>query len=96
MDSYTRYYFEQSDGGGFGPVYRVQIGHGIGPFFKGLFRFFKALLFSGAKTVGKEALKTAANILRDIIQRKPHQKEGWQYNKYTFLRLKISWNKKNI
>jgi hypothetical protein len=68
---------EQSGGGGIGPVYRasfrVQRGHGIGSFFKGLFRFVKPLLFSGAKTVGKEALKMGANILSDIVQRIPDQ-----------------------
>jgi hypothetical protein len=61
MDRYTRYYVNQSGGGEIGPVYRasirVQRGNGIGSFFKGLFRFVKPLLHSGAKAVGKEALK---------------------------------------
>jgi len=62
MDRYTRYYVNQSGGvGEVGPVYRasfrVQRGNGIGSFFMGLFRFVKPLLYSGAKAVGKEALK---------------------------------------
>ena len=64
MDRYIRYYVNQSGGGGeIGPVYRatlrMQRGNGIGSFFRGLFRFVKPLLFSGAKAVGKEALKKA-------------------------------------
>jgi hypothetical protein len=61
MDRYTRYYINQSGGGEIGPVYktsfRAQMGHDIGSFFKGLLRFFKPLLYSGAKAGGKEALK---------------------------------------
>ena len=56
MDQYTRYYVNQSgNGGGIGPVYRasfrVQRGNGLGSFFRGLFRFVKLLLYSGAKGV---------------------------------------------
>jgi len=61
MDRYTRYYIIQSGGGKIGPVYRasfrVQRGNGIGSFFRRLFLFVKLLLYSGAKAVGKEALK---------------------------------------
>ena len=74
MDQYTRYYVNQSGGGrggGIGPVYRasfrVQRGNGLGSFFRGLFRFVKPLLYSGAKGVGKEALKTGSNIITDIL-----------------------------
>jgi hypothetical protein len=35
----------------------MQRGNGIGFFFRGLFRIVNPLLFSGAKTVGKEALQ---------------------------------------
>jgi hypothetical protein len=38
-----------------------------------LFRFLTPQLFSGANVVGKEALKTGAHILSDIVQRKPYQ-----------------------
>jgi hypothetical protein len=63
LDRYTLYYVNQigSGSGEIGPVYRasfrVQIGNGIGPFFRGLFHFVKPLLYSGAKAIGKEALK---------------------------------------
>jgi hypothetical protein len=64
MDHYTLYYVSQSGGrgggGDIGPVYRasfkMQRGNGIGSF-RGLFRFLKPLLYSGAKTAGREALK---------------------------------------
>jgi hypothetical protein len=37
--------------------FRVQRSNGIGSFFRGLCRFVKPLLYSGAKAEGKEALK---------------------------------------
>jgi len=61
MDRYAWYYVNQSRGEEIGPVYRassrVQRGNGIGSFFRGLFRFVKFLFYSGAKAVGKKALK---------------------------------------
>jgi hypothetical protein len=62
MDQYTRYYVNQSCGSGdIGSVYRAifrgQRGNDTGSFFRGLFRFLKPLLYSGANVVGKEALK---------------------------------------
>jgi hypothetical protein len=81
MDRYTRYYANQSGGGGeVGSVYRAsfraQRGHGIGSFFRGLFRFVKPLLFSGAKAVGKEALKTGSNIITDLLSNESEQPVG--------------------
>jgi len=38
-------------------------------FFRGPFRFVKNLLYSGAKAVGKEALKTGFNIITDILNK---------------------------
>jgi hypothetical protein len=81
MDHYTRYYVGQSGGGGnIGPLYkasfRVQRGNGVGSFFRGLFRFVKPLLFSGAKAVGREALCTGSNILTDILNKDPAQPVG--------------------
>lgn len=81
MDRYTRYYVNQSGSGNeIGPVYRasfrVQRGNGIGSFFRGLFRFVKPLLYSGAKAVGKEALKTGSNIITDILNKQPEQPVG--------------------
>jgi len=78
MDRYTLYYINQSGGSGeVGPVYRasfrVQRGNGIGSFFRGLFRFVKPLLYSGAKAVGKEALKTGSNIITDMLNKDPEQ-----------------------
>ena len=78
IDQYTRNYVNQSGGGGgseIGPVYRasfrVQRGKGIGSFFRELFRFVKPLLYSGAKAVGKEALKTGYSIT-DILNMEPN------------------------
>ena len=77
MDRYTLYYVNQSGGGGEGPVYRasfrVQRVNGIGSFFRGPFRFVKPLLHSGAKAVGKEALKTGSNIITDMLNKEPEQ-----------------------
>ena len=77
MDRYTLDYVNQSGGGGeVGPVYRasfrVQRGNGLGSFFRGLFRFVKPL-YSGAKAVGKEALKTGSNIITDMLNKEPEQ-----------------------
>ena len=81
MDRYTRYYANQSSGRGeIGTVYRAsfrgQRGNGIGSFFRGLFRFVKTSLYSGAKAVGKEALKTGSNITTDILNKEPEQPMG--------------------
>jgi hypothetical protein len=77
MDPYTRFYLHQSAGGEIGPVYRanfrVQRGNGLGSFFRGLFRFVKHLLYSGAEAVGKEALKTGSNIITDILNKDSEQ-----------------------
>ena len=54
----------------------MQRGNGIGFFFRGLFRFVKALLYSDAKAVGKEALKTGSNIITDILNKDPEQPVG--------------------
>jgi len=79
MDRYTHYYVNQSGGGEIGPVYRasfrMQRGNGIGSFFGGLFRFVKPLMYSGAKAVGKEALKTGSSIT-DILNKEPEQPVG--------------------
>ena len=49
----------------------MQMGNGIGSFFRSLFRFVKPLLYSGAKDVGKEALKTGYHIITDIRNKEP-------------------------
>jgi hypothetical protein len=80
MDQYTRYYVNQSGGGGIGPVYRasfrVQRGNGLGSFFRGLFRFVKPVLYSGTKAIGKEALKTGSNIITDILNKERERPVG--------------------
>jgi len=80
MERYTRFYVNQSGGGEIGPVYRasfrVQRRNGIVSFFRGVFRFIKTLLYSGAKAVGKEALKTGSNIVTDIFNKEPEQPVG--------------------
>jgi hypothetical protein len=78
MDQYTRYYVSQSGGGGdIGPVYRasfkMQRGNCRGSFFRGHFRLVKPLLYSGAKAIGKEALKTDSHILTDILEKQPER-----------------------
>jgi hypothetical protein len=80
MDRYTQHYANQSGGGEIGPLYkasfRVQRGHCIGSFFRGLFRFVKPLLYSGAKAVGTDALKSGSNIVTDLLEREPDRKVG--------------------
>ena len=60
-----------------GPVYRasfwVQSGNGIRSFFRGLFRFVNSLLYSGAKAVGKKALKTDSNIIIYMLNKETKQ-----------------------
>ena len=77
MDQYTRYYFKQSVGAEIGPVYRarlrVQRSNVTGSFFKRLFRNVKTLLYSGAKALRKEALKTASNLTTVILNKLPEQ-----------------------
>ena len=57
-------------GGEVGPIYkasyRVQKGRGIGNFLAGLWRFAKPLVFSGLKSVGKEAASASAAALADL------------------------------
>jgi len=54
----------------------VQRGNGLGSFFRGLFCFVKPLLYSGAKAVREEALKTWSNIISRILNEEPEQPVG--------------------
>lgn len=45
----------------------LQRGHGIGGFFAKLFRSAMPLLMSGAKTIGKEALRTGTMVANDVL-----------------------------
>ena len=80
MDRYTRYYVNGSGGGEVRPVskasFRVQRGNSIGSFFRELFCFVKPLLYSGAKAVGNETLKTGPNVITDILNKEPEQPVG--------------------
>src|SRR5215469_948526 len=78
MDPLVTYYLHQAGqgsnrSGGYstiGPIYStqpyLQRGHGIGSFLAGLFRFVRPILWSGAKAVGRETLRTSSKILQDI------------------------------
>ncbi|KAF4519570.1 hypothetical protein B566_EDAN004777 [Ephemera danica] len=70
-DPYTQYYLRQAEGR-YGGEYRgtTQKGDGLGSFLGGLFRRVFPLFSSGAKAVGKEALTTGVNLLRDAISGK--------------------------
>lgn len=80
MDPYIAYYESQLGGGrsdgynSFGRIYigtPYQRGHGIGSFLGGLLRRAMPLITSGARAVGKEALRAGMNILSDGAQGVP-------------------------
>jgi hypothetical protein len=82
MDPLTAYYVNQ--GGGrlddyIGPMYvgspYIQQGKGLGSFLAGLFRIVKPVLVSGAKSLGRVALKTGANIVSDIANKQEGVKD---------------------
>jgi hypothetical protein len=57
-------------GGGFGTVFKgpyYQTGQGFGTFFSALFRAALPLLKSGAKAVGRQAVRSGSNILEDVL-----------------------------
>jgi hypothetical protein len=64
MDPYVRYYLRQAGRGrdDFGPIYShppfMQRGHGIGNFLSGIFRNIRPMIWSGAKSIGKERVRT--------------------------------------
>jgi hypothetical protein len=77
----VQYYVRQGDHGSYGPgdssigpIYSippfVQRGHCINIFLSGLFRVVRPLLWSGAKAVGRETLRTGGRILTDIAENK--------------------------
>jgi len=77
MTPLGQYYVRQAGGGGggrgdsgIGPIYSVppfvQRGHGIGSFLRGLWRTVRPVLWSGAKSLGREALRTGGMIMTDI------------------------------
>jgi len=73
MTPLGQYYIRQAGGGGgrgIGPVYSVspfvQRGHGTGSFLRGLWKTVQPVLWSGAKSFGREALRTGGNIMTEI------------------------------
>jgi len=64
MDRYTTYYANRSGGCKIGPFYRAS-------FSVQRVRFVKPLRYSGAKAVGKDALRTGSNIVIDILNKEP-------------------------
>ena len=69
--AYHDYYLHQA-GKGY-PVYagrRYQRGDGLGSIFGGLIRAAAPLLKRGAKTLGRQALKTGLNIVGDVAEGK--------------------------
>jgi len=85
MDPLVLYYRRQAGHGrgDIGPIYStppiVQREHGLGSILAGLYRTLRTILWSGAKSMGKEALKalgrqalrTGTNIIRDIAENPP-------------------------
>ena len=62
-------YYVRQTGNGL-PYYQgniLQKGYGIGGFFARLFRSAMPFLVSGAKTVGKEALRTGVQVANDVL-----------------------------
>jgi len=74
MTPLGQYYIRQAWGGGggsgIGPIYSVppfvQREHGIGSFLRGLWRTVRPVLWSNAKSLGREALHTGGNIMTEI------------------------------
>jgi len=87
MDHLVQYYRRQAGRGreDIGPIYStqpsVQQGHGRGSVLSGPYRTLRPILWSGAKSMGKEklkalgreALRTGSNIIREIAENPPIQ-----------------------
>lgn len=90
MEYYDAYFDAQTGGGGglgrsgYGGISHVYIGspnqrgHGIGSFLGGLFRRIIPLLKQGARTIGKEALRSGVNVANDILDKGMHPREAFQ------------------
>lgn len=76
---YLQYYQRQAQSG-IGNVYvgsPYQSGHGIGSFLGGLFRYVMPIVKQGAKTVGKELLKSGVNMVNDVVMDQQPLKEAF-------------------
>ena len=83
MSHYLRYYDEQIGGGG-GVKYvysgsTYQRGRGVGSWLGGLFRKILPYIASGAKAVGKEAVRAGINVLDDVANNDTSFKESFKY-----------------
>lgn len=88
MEYYDTYFDAQTGGGigrsGYGGISHVYIGspnqrgHGIGSFLGGLFRRIIPLLKQGARTVGKEALRSGVNVANDILDKGMQPREAFK------------------
>jgi len=79
MDTLVRYYLHQAGHGrvagkhnGIGPIYAappfLQRGYEDGSFLAGLWRMVRPVLWSGAKTMGRESLRAGSDILNSHRQ----------------------------
>jgi len=75
MDSLLRYYLHQAgryNNHSIGTIYAappfLQSGYGISGFFAGVWRVVRPVLWSGAKTLGRETLRTGGDILTAIAR----------------------------
>ena len=73
-----RYYIHQAGrvkNNGIGQVYATELvfqrGYGIGSFLSGLWRVVRRIVWSGAKALGRETLRTGCDILTDIARSSP-------------------------
>jgi hypothetical protein len=86
MNPLVRYYVNQAGlggyghGSGIGSIYAVQPFvqrvHGIGNILGNLWRFVKSCLWSGAKSLEQDSLRTGGRILSDIADKSPDVSAG--------------------
>jgi hypothetical protein len=71
VKSFEDYYNQQAGNGlSFYQGSQQQQGHGLGGFFRSLFRAAVPLLKSGAKAVGKQVLRSGVDLAQDALQGK--------------------------
>lgn len=68
---YIHKYYSDQVGDGVGVVFEgstIQRGSGVGNLLSGIFKSTLPLLKTGAKTIGKELLRTGASVAKDALQ----------------------------
>lgn len=72
LNNYDRYYMAQA-GNGIAHYKGIpnMRGHGIGQLLSGLFRSVFPMFKSGARALGREAIRTGSNVVSDLLQDKP-------------------------